>query len=162
MRVVLIDRRESTHERLDALRAGFDDAFAETIGAVELVGRLQILADRAHRAQRGRAVQISPRLALQNDANELRVDGQAVHLRPREHALLQVLAHNPGRTFTREQLLDAVGVRASTHHVRTVDVHIRWLREKLDHHGGLGAQLVTVRGVGYRLELSPQAAHSQR
>jgi DNA-binding response OmpR family regulator len=89
---------------------------------------------------------------LDPGTRELRIRGQGVHLRPREYALLEVLAKHPGRTFSRQQLLEAVGAGTSGRDMRTIDVHVRWLREKLDCEASSPARLITVRGIGYRLE----------
>lgn len=84
--------------------------------------------------------------------HELRHAGAPVHLRPREYSLLATLAANPGRAFTRRELVDlawgvdhAIGLRA-------VDVHVHWLRSKIEPEPRRPAHLVTVRGFGYRLD----------
>ena len=152
MRAVLVDEPTSVSERLAALRSGFDEAIGSDVDGRELLGRLALLADHA------RALRSEPRIALCADvvldpqARELRVKGQRVHLRPRESALLEVLARHPGRTFSRAELLEAVGAGTSPRHLRTIDVHVRWLREKMGGEGALSDQLVTVRGIGYRFE----------
>lgn len=152
MRAVLVDEPTSVNERLAALRSGFDDAIGSDIDRRELAGRLALLADHAREERTEGPLEISPDLVLDPDARELRIRGRGVHLRPREYALLEVLARHPGRTFSREQLLEAVGVGTALGHLRTIDVHVRWLREKLAGEGGIPAQLVTVRGIGYRFE----------
>ncbi|HYI23258.1 MAG TPA: response regulator transcription factor [Candidatus Limnocylindrales bacterium] len=163
MRAVLIDGSDASAERLGALRAGFDEAIDERMAPAELAGRLALLADEA-RMSRGsridRRISISPEITLDIDSRDLHIDGRAIHLRPREFALLEIFARHPDRTFTREQLLDAVGARTSIRDLRTVDVHIRWLREKLRRDGRITTRLVTVRGVGYRLERGPDGPAS--
>ena len=86
------------------------------------------------------------------EARELTLRGRRIHLRPRECELLAILAMAPGRTFSRQQLLDAVGATSSVRDVRTIDVHVRWLREKLESEVPPPARLITARGLGYRLE----------
>lgn len=152
MRALLVDRPESIAERIEALRAGFDDALDSRIAPAELAGRVAVLAEQARAAGEKHRIAISRELVLDLDAHELRVRGTAVHLRPREYALLEVLARHPGQTYTREQLLDAVGASETTGERRTVDVHIRWLRAKLEREGDGRPRLITVRGVGYRLD----------
>lgn len=158
MRAVLVDEPASINERLDALRSGFDQAIGADIDGRELLGRLALLADHARGLRAARPIEISADLVLDTEARELRIRGQRIHLRPRECGLLEVLARQPGRTFARRELLEAVGVGDSQRDMRTIDVHIRWLREKLESEGVAPAQLVTVRGVGYRLEPTPVAA----
>ena len=152
MRAVLVDEPADTAQRLSALRSGFDEAFNNTIVPAELAGRLALLAEHSAREAPGRRIAMGSDVLLDLDARELRISGQPVHLRPREFALLEVLASNPGRTFTRQQLLAAVGARTSIRDLRTIDVHIRWLRSKLDAHPTVRARLMTVRGAGYRLD----------
>lgn len=152
MRAVLVDEPGSVNERLAALRSGFDEAIGTDIDGRELIGRLALLAEHARGSSTEPAIEISADLVLDPNTRELRIRGQRVHLRPREFGLLEVLARHPGRTFSRQQLLEAVGAGSSVREMRTVDVHIRWLREKLRCGGSLAQQLITVRGIGYRLE----------
>ena len=82
----------------------------------------------------------------------LRHDGRPVHLRPREFDLLATLASNPGRAFTRGQLIALAWDSEGQIGPRTVDVHIHWLRAKLERQPRQPIYLVTVRGFGYRLD----------
>ena len=152
LRAVLIDHPRDSAERLAALRAGFDDALGYAVAAPELSGRLRLLAERARGDHTGPRITLGGGTMLDLDARELRIHGRPVHLRPREAALLEVLARNPGRTFTREKLLASVGAGPPLNDTRTIDVHVRWLREKLEAESMTTIQIVTVRGVGYRLE----------
>lgn len=85
-------------------------------------------------------------------AHEVRRDGLAVHLRPKEFGLLALMASHPGRAYTRRELLERVWGKGHETGVRTVDVHVRWLRQKLEADPERPVHLVTVRGVGYRLD----------
>ena len=85
-------------------------------------------------------------------AHEVRRGGSIVHLRPKEFQLLAMLAAHPGRAYTRRQLLDRVWGPGHAGDPRTVDVHIRWLRSKIESQPDVPNHLVTVRGVGYRLD----------
>lgn len=88
-------------------------------------------------------------------AHELRHRGRRIHLRPKEFGLLALLAAHPGRAYTRAELLDRVWGRRHGAG-RTVDVHVRWLRSKIEPDPERPATLVTVRGVGYRLDPAPR------
>jgi DNA-binding response OmpR family regulator len=79
-------------------------------------------------------------------------DGKPVHLRPREFQLLATLAANPGQAFTRSQLIDLAWGRGRDVDPRTVDVHVHWLRAKIELQPGRPIHLVTVRGFGYRFD----------
>jgi two-component system, OmpR family, phosphate regulon response regulator PhoB len=85
-------------------------------------------------------------------ARELRRAGRPVHIRPKEFLLLAVLASNPGRAFSRRQLLDLAWDAERGIDTRTVDVHVHWLRAKIEAVPRHPVHLVTIRGYGYRLD----------
>jgi DNA-binding response OmpR family regulator len=151
LRAVLIAPLSATPERLAALDLGIDDAVPDSIDPHELAGRLTILADRA-RSRPGPSLPIAGDAELDLAAHELRRRGLIVHLRPKEYRLLALLAAHPGRAYTRRQLLDRVWGPAHKGGARTVDVHVRWLRSKIETDPDRPVHLVTVRGVGYRLD----------
>jgi two-component system alkaline phosphatase synthesis response regulator PhoP len=138
-------------ERLDALRAGVDEAHADTIDPTELGARIALLEERS-RPRQMTTLTISPDTEIDLVAHEVRRAGALVHLRPKEFQLLSVLAAHPGRAYTRRQLLDRVWRAGHDGDPRTVDVHIRWLRSKIEPRPEAPVHLVTVRGVGYRLD----------
>jgi DNA-binding response OmpR family regulator len=82
-------------------------------------------------------------------------DGTWVHLRPKEARLLELFARSPGRVHSRAQILERVWGPAHAGDPRTVDVHVRWLRAKIERDPHAPTRLLTVRGVGYRLEPPP-------
>ncbi|HEY7523555.1 MAG TPA: response regulator transcription factor [Candidatus Limnocylindrales bacterium] len=151
LRTALITPASAAPERLAALDLGIDDAVSDAIDPHELAGRLTILADRA-RSRPGRTLPIAMDAELDLAAHELRRRGLIVHLRPKEYRLLALLAAHPGRAYTRRQLLDRVWGPAHKGGARTVDVHVRWLRSKIEADPDRPVHLVTVRGVGYRLD----------
>lgn len=156
MRAVLISPPDAVDARLDALAEGFDDALASTVPVSELAGRLA-WHDARSRAQgpRDTLVQFGDGLELDLAAHELRRHGRIVHLRPKEFGLLALLATHPGRVHTRGELLRRVwGAPAGSS--RTVDVHMRWLRAKVEADPDRPVTLVTVRGAGYRLDPGPR------
>lgn len=89
-------------------------------------------------------------------AHELRHAGRPVRLRPMEFQLLATLAADPGRAFTRRQLLDLAWNPRHPIDLRTVDVHVHWLRSKIEPEPARPTHLVTVRGFGYRLDPWPR------
>ncbi len=156
LRIVHISAPAAVERRLAALRAGFDDAVPSSISAAELAGRL------AWRDAQGltgtvasRRIRFGDGLELDLAAHELRRHGRPVHLRPKEFGLLALLALSPGRAWTRDELLTQVwGAPAAGEDRggRTVDVHVRWLRAKIEADPEQPRCLITVRGVGYRLD----------
>jgi len=151
LRAALLTPEVAALERLAALELGFDDALPTCIEPRELAGRLALLAQRA-RARPGPALAIGPDLELDLAGHELRRNGRIVHLRPKEYRLLALLAAHPGRAYTRRQLLDRVWGIDHQGGPRTVDVHVRWLRSNIETDPDRPVHLVTVRGVGYRLD----------
>jgi len=155
MRAVLVAPPEAVDARLDALARGFDDALASSVPLDELVGRLAWHDARSRARASGAVLQFGDGFELDTAAHELRRHGAVVHLRPKEFGLLALLAAHPGRAYTRAELLDRVwGSPRGTG--RTVDVHVRWLRSKIEADPDEPQTLVTVRGVGYRLDPLPR------
>ena len=151
LRVVAISPSGAIAERLEALRAGADEAHADTIDATEL-GALLALLDERSRSRPASLLMVADDTHLDLAAHEVRRAGMLVHLRPKEFQLLTVLASHPGRAYSRRQLLDRVWGPAHHGDPRTVDVHVRWLRSKIEPRPEAPVHLVTVRGVGYRLD----------
>ena len=151
LRVVQLAAPEAVDARLDALRLGFDDALPSSIEPAELAARLVLLEERA-RARPERTLPVADGCELDLLAHQLRRDGRLVHLRPKEFDLLAVLASHPGRAWTRRQLLDRAWGHDHDGDPRTIDVHVRWLRSKIEAEPERPVHLLTVRGVGYRLD----------
>ena len=144
---------EAVDSRMAALEAGFDDALPTTTPLPELLGRLHWLdpASRAH-TQGAALLPVAADFALDPLAHVLRRGASEVHLRPKEYSLLALLASQPGRAYSRRELLDQVWGTDRSGESRTVDVHVRWLRSKIEPVPNRPVYLVTVRGVGYRLD----------
>ena len=151
LRIVQLAAPDAVETRLQALRLGFDEALPSSIGPRELAARLELLDERA-RKRPGRTLPIGNECDLDLDAHVLRRAGSLVHLRPKEFDLLSVLAAHPGRAYTRRQLLDRAWGQDHDGDPRTVDVHVRWLRSKIEPEPERPVHLVTVRGLGYRLD----------
>jgi DNA-binding response OmpR family regulator len=151
MRVVVLSPSAAIGQRLEALRAGADEAHPDTIDATELGARLALLEERS-RPRPTTVLAVTDETELDLAAHEVRREGTLVHLRPKEFQLLTALAAHPGRAFTRRQLLDRVWGSHHNGDPRTVDVHVRWLRSKIERSPDAPVHLVTVRGVGYRLD----------
>jgi DNA-binding response OmpR family regulator len=137
--------------RLAALRDGFDEALPQTIEPEELAARAALLEERI-RSRPSTSLPIADGFELDLVAHELRLDGRSVHLRPKEFQLLALLAAHPGRAYSRRRLLDRVWGSDQVGDPRTVDVHVRWLRSKIEPQPDRPVHLITVRGVGYRLD----------
>lgn len=153
LRAILLAPPEAVADRLAALAHGFDDDLASSVPAAELVGRLEWHDARARvRPESWPVLRFGEGLELDTAAHELRRAGIVIHLRPKEFGLLALLAAHPGRAYTRTELLDRVWGAPHDGGGRTVDVHVRWLRSKIEPDPERPIHLVTVRGVGYRLD----------
>lgn len=93
-------------------------------------------------------------LQLEPDTRTLRRGGQVIYLRPKEAALLALFMRNPGRVLSRQEIIRAVWETDYIRDTRTLSVHIRWLRQKIEADPHRPQHLRTVRGVGYRFEAS--------
>lgn len=151
LRTIHLSPAASVAERIAALRVGFDEALPQTVDAGELADRASYLDERL-RSRPPVHLPVGDGFELDLVAHELRLDGNAVHLRPKEFQLLATLAAHPGRAYTRRQLLDRVWGPNQVSDPRTVDVHVRWIRSKIEPQPDRPVHLVTVRGVGYRFD----------
>lgn len=151
IRAVLADTSPSPDRRLAALHAGFDDAVPLQVDAAEIGARvaIQLLRTRVTTSTR---LTVGPGVELDLDARALRRRGRFVHLRPLEFRLLEALCRAPGRPLSRVWLVDQAWGAAPPAGSRTLDVHMRWLREKVERDPDHPVHLLTVRGVGYQLE----------
>ena len=151
LRLVLVNGPSDVAGRLRALEQGFDDALPGTVSTEELAGRIALLVTRPRLRPTGR-LSVAVDTELDPVAHRIRRGGQEVHLRPKEFALLALLATHPGRVFSRRELIDRVWGPDFEGDARTVDVHVRWIRSKIEADADHPTNLVTVRGTGYRLD----------
>lgn len=152
LRAVLVNEATAVDQRLEALRSGLDDALPDQIDPRELAVRLQRLVGEVAHEPGDRRLRIREGVELDMAAHELRERGQYVHLRPKGYRLLRLLASHPGVAFSRQQLLEQVWGKGHTADPRTVDVHVRWLRERIEAEPEHPKLLTTVRGHGYRFD----------
>lgn len=146
--VLMLTALADVEEKLEAFEAGADDYVTKPFDPRELVARVEALI---RRAQGGSGRIVFPGLVIDRTARTVDVEGQRIALTPKEYELLVYLAAAPGRAFSREELLHAVWRDVAYAQTRTVDSHIKTLREKLGREG-VGRCLVTVWGVGYKFE----------
>lgn len=149
--ILMLTAKSAEQDRVTGLDAGADDYLAKPFGMRELIARCRALL----RRQRRFAAEVTPNLRCRDislDPEECRVTvrTQAVDLSPKEFRLLELFMRNPRRVWSRDQLLERVWGPDFMGDSKTVDVHVRWLREKLEVNPSQPEYLVTVRGFGYR------------
>ena len=159
--VILLTARADDVDKIVGLELGADDYMVKPFNPRELVARVRALLRRmaevrtlrsALEAQAAQPPATAPGLVIDAPQRRAQWQGRPLDLRPREFDLLALLAAHPGQVFTREALLDRVWGQESFIDPRTVDVHIRRLREKLAAVDPATELIQTERGVGYRLE----------
>ena len=146
--VIMATAKGSEYDKIQSLDMGADDYLVKPFGIMEMVSRVKAVLRRYNRNRAGSLLQIGG-LILDTDKHTVSADGQRVALTYKEYELLNLFLSKPGVAFTREQLLSAVWNTDYFGETRTVDMHIRTLRQKL---GEYGNWIETVRNVGYRLE----------
>jgi DNA-binding response OmpR family regulator len=150
--IIMLTAKSEELDRVVGLEIGADDYLTKPFSMRELMARVRALLRRSgSRTPAEDASQIvAGELALDLRGRTVRRNGTEVQLKPKEFDLLFFLAKNAGQVFTREQLLEHVWGYEFFGGSRTVDVHVRWLREKLEETPGIPQHLLTVRGVGYK------------
>lgn len=147
--VIMATAKSSEYDKVIGLDSGADDYLVKPFGMMEMVSRVRAVMRRSAQEEVP-AIQLG-QLYLNPSAHVVMVDGEPVELTYKEFEMLYMLMSNPGRVFTRQQFLTCIWDQDYDGETRTVDVHIRNLRQKL---GPCGNYINTVRGVGYRMEVS--------
>lgn len=143
--VVMVTAKGGEADKVQGLDAGADDYIAKPFGMAELVARVRARLRRT--AAQDNQKLVSGTLMIDKRAHTVSVDGHTISLTLKEYDLLCLLMENKGMAFSRERLLERIWEYDYDGGTRTVDVHVRTLRNKL---GACGAMIETVRGVGYR------------
>lgn len=146
--VIMATAKGMEYDKIQSLDLGADDYLVKPFGIMEMVSRVKAVLRRCKRTQSGNLLSVDG-LVLNLGEHTVSVDGERVTLTYKEYELLHLFLSQPGIAFTREQLLSSVWNSEYFGETRTVDMHIRTLRQKLGPYGHL---IETVRNVGYRLE----------
>ena len=147
--VIMATAKGTEYDKIHGLDLGADYYLAKPFGVMELVSCVKAVLRRCRRDDAERAGLSAGGVSLDADAHTVTAGGQRITLTYKEFELLRLFMAHPGTAFTREQLMERVWGTDYCGETRTVDMHIRTLRQKL---GEYGEMIGTVRGVGYRLE----------
>ena len=150
--IVMVTARADTHDVVAGLEAGADDYLTKPFAPKELSARIRALLRRARPSSPGNARLVFGALEIIPDEGKVLRAGEELHLTKTEFRLLCELAQHPGRVYSREHLLDHVWGYDYFGDGRLVDVHIRRLRTKVEADAANPRHVVTVRGLGYRLQ----------
>ena len=147
--VIMATAKGTEYDKIQSLDLGADDYLVKPFGIMEMVSRVKAVLRRCRPKSSSNLLKLDG-LVLNPDEHTVTIDGERVILTYKEFELLHLFLSQPGIAFTREQLLSSVWNTEYAGETRTVDMHIRTLRQKLDNYGSL---IETVRNVGYRLEV---------
>ena len=156
--ILILTAKGEEIDRVVGLELGADDYVTKPFSMRELLARARGMLRRSRVASEASS---GPRLRqllkvgdleIDLDSHIARLKGEPLNLKPREFDLLALLVANKGRAFTRDQILERVWGHDYVGESRTVDVHIRWLREKVQSYPNSPQGIITIRGVGYRFE----------
>ena len=158
--IIMLTARDDEVDKIVGLEVGADDYLTKPFSMRELLARVKAQLRRVRMVREEFAsdeeepadVLRFDDLTLDLDRREVILDGHPLSLKPKEYELLVYLAQNHGRMLSRDQILEDVWGWDYTGGSRTVDVHVRWLREKIEDDPANPTRIITVRGAGYRFE----------
>ena len=157
--ILMLTAKDNEIDRIVGLEIGADDYITKPFSMRELIARIHGVLRRVtwgENASLGNrsAVKVlsTSRISINTESHEVSVSGTSVSLKPKEYELLTLLIVNKGKVLSRNQILNAVWGYDFYGDTRTVDVHIRWLREKIEENPSSPVSIQTVRGVGYQLK----------
>ena len=148
--VILLSARSEEFDMLTGYENGADDYVTKPFSPGVLVKRVEALLRRVNSNDNGKPEKEVSDLVFNDEAHEVRLEGQEIDLTLKEYKILKKFLESPGRVFSREQLLDSIWGFDFAGDVRTVDSHVARLRTKLGEWGN--KHLKTVYGIGYKIE----------
>ncbi len=155
--ILMVSARGETIDNILGLEMGADDYIAKPFSTRELAARVKANLRRIRYADANKVVDSTRKVSVRDvvldlDKYEVTVAGQLVSFTPKEFKLLKILITHPGKVFTRDVLLDRVWGFEYHNDSRTVDVHIRYIRQKIEKDPAVPKYIITVRGVGYKFD----------
>jgi len=154
--ILMLTAKDEEFDKVLGLELGADDYMTKPFSVRELKARVKAMLRRAQMhaqasAKSGTMVKVGD-LSIDMERRRVEIGEAPIELKPKEFDLLAFLAQNSGKVFSRDTLLERVWGYDWAGDTRTIDVHIRWLREKIEADPARPRRLLTIRGVGYKLE----------
>jgi DNA-binding response OmpR family regulator len=160
--VLMLTARDDEIDRIVGLEVGADDYLTKPFSMRELLARVKALLRRVRLMREemstttpigdAKPIIVNDNLSIDNIRREIRLNNQPIPVKPKEYELMLFLAQHRGQVLSREFILERVWGWDFIGDSRTVDVHIRWLREKIEVDPANPLRIITVRGAGYRFE----------
>ncbi len=156
--ILMLTAKGEELDKVLGLEMGADDYMTKPFSMRELIARIKAMLRRAELGaastddRTGGGVIMSGDLSIDVEARKASLGGVPVNLKPKEFDLLTLFAGHPGKAFTRDDILDRIWGGKENIDRRTVDVHVRWIRQKLGEGDGAPRRIITIRGHGYRFE----------
>lgn len=155
--IIMLTARDAVSDRVRGLELGADDYVTKPFDPRELVARVRAVLRRSGNSTADSILEFG-HFTINHEQRQVIRDGEEIYLTAKEFDLLWLLASHPGRVFTRDQLLDRVWGYEFYGNVRTVDVHIRHMREKIEPEPNDPRYILTVWGVGYKFKAAEDEA----
>ena len=155
--ILMLTARGEEADRVDGLELGADDYVTKPFSMRELLARVRNMLRRSlssvsdGTSDKSEIIR-SGNLTIDLAGHSVTLEGEELAIKPREFSLIALLVANRGRAFTRDQILERLWGHDYIGDSRTVDVHVRWLREKIEPEPSQPCRIVTIRGVGYRFD----------
>jgi DNA-binding response OmpR family regulator len=150
--IIMLTARDEISDKIVGLELGADDYVTKPFNASELVSRVRAVLRRAEGSAVTKTMLNVADLTIDVEKRQVHRGDEAIELTPMEFDLLRVMAENPGRVYSRMQLLDSAQGEAYEGYERTIDSHVKNLRRKIEPDPAVPKYITTVYGVGYKLE----------
>jgi DNA-binding response OmpR family regulator len=161
--ILMLTARDDEIDRVVGLEVGADDYMTKPFSLRELQARVKAMLRRVRLIREeiglkqqeevsGNPPLVFDNISLDDERHVVLINAQPLDLKPKEYSLLKFFMENPGKVFSRDQLLREIWGWDFTGESRTVDVHVRWLRQKIEVDPARPSRIVTIRGTGYRFE----------
>ena len=156
--IIMLSAKDEEIDKVVGLEVGADDYVTKPFSSRELLARIKVNLRRTTQTKTHASTQkkdpelVFGNLTIRPESYEVYLDEKKIDLSPKEFEILNLLAANPGRVFTRDVLLEKIWGFDSVRETRTVDVHIRYLRQKIEPDSTESVFIETIRGVGYRFK----------